>query len=78
MHEMQTIVTVVRGVCLLVCPSVCHGSSNSSASLRGSFGAAFAKSRWLVDVMPRGWAIGKYSASISKQIISRVRPRRRQ
>jgi len=39
MHEMQTIVTDVRGVCLSICPSVClsvfHGGSTSSASLCG-------------------------------------------
>jgi len=37
MHEMQTIVTGVRGVCLYMSMSVCHA---------GSFGAAFAKSLW--------------------------------
>jgi len=37
MHEMQAIVTNVRGVCSSVCQSVCHA---------GSFGAAFAKRLW--------------------------------
>jgi len=37
MHEMQTIVTDVRGVCPQVCQHVCHA---------GSFGAVFAKSLW--------------------------------
>jgi len=34
MHEMQTILTDVRGVCQSVCPSVCRA---------GSFGEAFVK-----------------------------------
>lgn len=38
MHAMQTTVTDIRGVCLSVCPSVCHALS---------FVAAFAKSLWL-------------------------------
>jgi len=46
MHEMQTIVTDVCGVCLSVCQSVslsvCHA---------GSFGAAFAKLFWSLVAM---------------------------
>jgi len=41
MHEMQTIVTNVHGVCL----SVSH-VAQLGFSVRGSFGAAFAKSLW--------------------------------
>jgi len=37
MHEMQTIVTDLRGVCPSVCQSVCHAMS---------FDAAFAKLLW--------------------------------
>jgi len=45
MHEMQTIVTDVRGVCLSVCLS--RGSSRRRVQcVRGSFGAAFAKLLW--------------------------------
>jgi len=35
MHEMQTIVTDVHGVCLSVSLSVCHAASLLSASLCG-------------------------------------------
>jgi len=44
MHEMQTIVTDVRGVYLSVCPSV--SLSVTRLTVRGSFSAAFAKSLW--------------------------------
>jgi len=55
MHEMLTIVTDVRGVCLSVCPSVrqsvCQFVTRlNSAAMRavceGSFGAAFAELLW--------------------------------
>jgi len=47
MHEMQTIVTDVRGVCLSVRPSICHGAKfGGECSVCGSFGAAFAKLLW--------------------------------
>jgi len=45
MHEMQTIVTDVRGVCLSVCLSVCH-AAQLSFTVRESIGAAFAKLLW--------------------------------
>jgi len=44
MHEMQTIVTDDRGVCLPVCLS--HGSTRLLFAGVGSFDAAFAKSLW--------------------------------
>jgi len=47
MHEMQAIVTdvIVNGVCPSVCQSVCH-AAQLSFNVRGSFGAALAKSFW--------------------------------
>jgi len=42
MHEMQTIVTDVHGVCL----SVCHMGAQLGFTVWGSFGAAYAKSLW--------------------------------
>jgi len=45
MHEMQTIAADMRGVCLSVCLSVCH-AAQLGFTMRGSFGAAFAKSLW--------------------------------
>jgi len=47
MHEMQTIVTDVRGVCLSDRPFVCH-AAQGGFTMRGSFGAAYAKSLWPV------------------------------
>jgi len=48
-HEMQTIVTDVCGVCQSVHQSVCHVAQLGGAcSLCRSFGAAFAKSLWLL------------------------------
>jgi len=44
MHEMQTIVTDVRGICP-VSQSVCH-AAQLGFTVQGSFGAAFAKSLW--------------------------------
>jgi len=45
MHEMQTIVTDVRGVCPSVCLS--RGSTRRRMqSVRGAFAAAFAKLLW--------------------------------
>jgi len=50
MHEMQTIVTNVHGVCLSVrlsvCLSVCHAGAQLGFTVWGSFGAAIAKSLW--------------------------------
>jgi len=54
MHEMQTIVTDVRGVCLSVCLYVTRLNSVARAVCVGSFDAAFAKLLWpLVGVWPR-------------------------
>jgi len=46
MHEMQTIVTDVRGVCPYVSLSVTRLNSAESAVCEGSFCTAFAKSLW--------------------------------
>jgi len=50
MHEMQTIVTDVRGVCQSVRPSVslsvCHAAQLGGRRVQGSFGAASAKRIW--------------------------------
>jgi len=48
MNEMQSIVVDVRDVCLSVCPSVSlsRGSAQLGFTVRGLFGAAFAKSLW--------------------------------
>jgi len=44
MHEMQTIVTVVRGVCLSISLFVCHAAKLAARAVcEGSFSAAFAK-----------------------------------
>jgi len=45
MHEMQILVTDVRGVSLSDSPSVCH-ADQLGFTVRWSFGAAFAKSLW--------------------------------
>jgi len=46
MHDKQTIVTDVRGVCL----SVCH-AAQLGFTVWGSFCAAFAKSLWLLVII---------------------------
>jgi len=47
MHEMQTIVTDVRGVCQSVRPSVCLSVCYSARAVCAVlFGAAFAKLLW--------------------------------
>jgi len=48
MHEMQTIVTDVRGVCLSVCLS-CGCTLHAMST--GSFGAAFVKSLWPLAIV---------------------------
>jgi len=50
MHEMQTIVTDVRGVCL----SVCHAAQSTRFTVLESFDAAFARSLWPL-VMLSDW-----------------------
>jgi len=50
MHEMQTIVTDVRGVCLSACLS--RQLNQLSFTAQGSFDAAFAKLLWpLVEIV---------------------------
>jgi len=48
MHEMQTIVTDVRGVCQSVHLSRMHKMTPAQLHCVGSFGAAFAKVLWLL------------------------------
>jgi len=46
MHEMQTIVTDMCGVCLSDSLSVCHVGAQLGFTVRGSFDADFANSLW--------------------------------
>jgi len=52
MHEMQTIVTDDRGVCLSVGLSVMQLNLTAHAVSAGSFGAAFTKSLWPLVCSP--------------------------